>query len=109
MAWIYLATAIIAEVIGTMSLKVSNGFNNSLASIICVIGYGISFYFLSLVVKTIPIGIAYAVWAGCGIVLITAIGAFWFKQTPDLAAITGAGLIISGVVIINLFSSSINH
>lgn len=109
MAWVYLAVAIVSEVIGTLALKASDGFNNPTASTLCVIAYGIAFYYLSLVVKSIPVGIAYAVWAGAGIVLITALGAFVFKQIPDIAAVVGITLIVAGVVIINVFSNTVSH
>lgn len=109
MAWTYLAIAIIAEVVGTLALKASNGFNESTASTVCVIGYGIAFYLLSLVLKEIPVGIAYAIWAGAGIVLVTCLGALWFKQVPDVAAIVGVLLIVSGVMVINLFSNTVIH
>lgn len=107
MAWIYLAAAIVLEVIGTSALKASDGFSNFSESMICIVTYGIAFYFLSLVVKVIPVGIAYAIWAGSGIVLITAIGALWFKQVPDIAAVFGISLIVAGVIIINIFSNSV--
>ena len=109
MAWLYLAAAIVAEVVGTVALKASDGFNKSIESTVCVVAYGVAFYLLSLVVKTLPIGIAYAVWAGAGIVLITLVGALWFRQVPDLAAISGIALIVSGVIVINVFSASVRH
>ncbi|UTF60089.1 multidrug efflux SMR transporter [Gilvimarinus sp. DA14] len=109
MAWLYLAVAIISEVIGTLALKASDGFSESGPSTICIVGYAIAFYALSLVVKTIPLGIAYAIWAGAGIVLITAAGALWYKQLPDAPALIGMALIVAGVVIINVFSSSVSH
>jgi small multidrug resistance pump len=107
MKWLFLFIAIMAEVIGTSALKYSEGFTRWLPSAIVVIGYGIAFYFLSLTLKSIPIGIAYAIWSGLGIVLITAIGFFVFKQTPDIPAIIGIGLIIIGVIVINLFSKTV--
>jgi small multidrug resistance pump len=106
MSYFYLAVAIIAEVIATSALKSSQGFTKPLASIIVVVGYGIAFYCLSIVLKTIPIGIAYAAWAGLGVVLITLVGYFFYHQKLDLAAFIGMGLIVSGVVIINMFSTS---
>ncbi|WP_020208458.1 DMT family transporter [Gilvimarinus chinensis] len=109
MAWLYLAIAIVSEVIGTLALKASDGFSESGASTVCVLAYGIAFYALSLVVKFIPLGIAYAIWAGAGIVLITAAGAVWYKQLPDAPALIGMVLIITGVVIINVFSKSVSH
>jgi small multidrug resistance pump len=107
MKWFYLIIAIVGEVIATTSLKESNGFSNLIPSIICIIGYGITFYFLSLSIKQIPIGIAYALWGGLGIVLITTIGYFRFKQTLDLPAVIGLTLIVIGVIIVNGFSKTI--
>lgn len=109
MVWLYLALAIVAEVIGTTALKASNGFNEMLATNICVVSYGIAFYLLSVVVKTVPVGVAYAIWSGSGVVLIAAVGALWFKQMPDLPAILGMALIIAGVLVINLFSKTVSH
>lgn len=109
MAWVYLAIAILSEVVGTLALKISDGFSHVTASIVCVIAYGIAFYCLSLVVKSVPVGIAYAIWAGAGIVLITLLSALWFKQIPDMAAVLGMVLIIAGVLVINLFSDSVSH
>lgn len=109
MGMIYLAIAIIAEVIGTIALKASTGFNNLTASVICIVSYAIAFYFLALVIKVVPVGIAYAIWSGAGIVLITSISAVWYKQIPDLAAIIGMVFILIGVLIINLFSKTTGH
>jgi len=109
MGYLYLAIAIVAEVIATSALKSSEGFSRLWPSVIVVIGYCVAFYFLSLVLKTIPVGIAYAIWAGLGIVLIAIIGAVIFKQVPDLPAIIGMGLIIAGLVVINVFSNMVAH
>jgi len=109
MGYGYLALAIISEVIGTLALKESNGFTNPTFSIICVAGYAAAFYFLALVLKTIPIGIAYAIWAGMGIVLIAALSAILYKQIPDVPAIIGMLLILSGIVVINVFSETTSH
>ncbi len=98
MGYLYLSIAIIAEVIGTSALKASQEFTQLGPSIIAIVGYGASLYFLSLVLKTIPVGIAYAIWSGTGITLITVIGAILFKQMPDIPAIIGMILIMSGVV-----------
>ncbi|WP_157118036.1 DMT family transporter [Oceanicoccus sagamiensis] len=106
--YIYLAVAIIAEVIGTTALKASEEFSKPIPSIIVVLGYGAAFYFLSLVLKTIPIGIAYAIWAGVGIVLVAIVGVVLFEQKLDLPAVIGMLLIVSGVVVMNAFSQSIN-
>ena len=109
MKWLFLFIAIVAEVIGTSALKYSEGFTKLCPSAIVVIGYGIAFYFLSLTLKSIPIGIAYAIWSGLGIVLISVIGYSVFKQTLDIPAIIGIGLIILGVIVINLFSKTVAH
>lgn len=109
MPYLYLAIAIITEVIATSALKASAGFTELMPSIIVVTGYAISFYFLTLVLRTIPIGITYAIWSGVGIVLVAIAGAFLYKQIPDLPAIIGMGFIIFGVAIIHLFSKTVGH
>lgn len=109
MSYLYLTIAIVAEVIATSALKASEGFTNLVPSLIVAVGYGVAFYFLSLVLKTIPVGVAYAIWSGLGIVLISIIGLVLFQQKLDLAAIIGMALIIAGVLVINLFSSSVSH
>jgi len=107
MGYLYLATAIVAEVIATSALNASEQFTKLVPSIVVVIGYGTSFYFLSLALKTIPVSISYAIWAAMGNVLITIVGAIYFKQIPDLPAILGISLIVMGVVILNVFSNAI--
>ena len=107
--WLFLGAAIIAEVIATSSLKASAGFTKLWPSILVVAGYAIAFYFLSLTLKAIPIGIAYAVWAGLGIVLVAMVGFLLFDQKLDLASILGMALIVAGVVIINVFSKANVH
>jgi len=109
MAYLYLAIAIIAEVAATSALKASSEFTRLLPSLIVVIGYGVAFYFMTLVLRTIPIGITYAVWSGVGIVLVAVVGVFLYKQVPDIPAIIGMGLIISGVVVIHVFSKTVSH
>lgn len=109
MTYFYLAIAIIAEVIATSALKASDGFSRLVPSIITVVGYAIAFWCLSLTLKVIPTGIVYAIWSGVGIVLISAVGWFWFKQSLDGPALIGLGLIIAGVLVINLFSKSVGH
>lgn len=104
--WLFLVIAILAEVIATSCLKSSEGFTRLLPSLATITGYAIAFFFLSLALKTIPVGIAYAVWSGVGIVLISTIGWLLFKQSLDNAALLGMALILSGVLIINLFSTS---
>jgi len=106
-AW--LAIAIVAEVIGTSTLKASEGFTRLLPSLVTAVGYGVAFYCLSHSMKTVPVGVGYAIWSGVGIVLITAIAWIAFKQRLDLPALAGMGLIVSGVLVINLFSKSAGH
>jgi small multidrug resistance pump len=109
MGYLYLTIAIIAEVIATSALKASNEFTKIGPSILVVIGYGLAFYCLSFVLKTIPIGVAYAIWGGMGIALVAIVGAVVFKQIPDMPAIIGMVLIVSGVVVMNVFSKTISH
>jgi small multidrug resistance pump len=109
MAYLHLALAILAEVIATSALKASEQFTKIIPSAIVLIGYGVSFYLLTLVLKTIPVGITYAVWSGIGIVLIALIGAVFYNQIPDLPAVVGMGLILSGVLVIHLFSKTVGH
>ena len=106
MGYLYLSIAIVAEVIATNALKAAEGFRNPLPSLVVVVGYGIAFYFLSLVLKTIPVGVAYAIWSGLGIVLVTLVAAVYFRQLPDPAALTGMALIVAGVAVIFTFSES---
>lgn len=108
-AWFYLTIAIIAEVIGTSALKSSEGFTKLFPSVAVVACYGIAFWMLSLTLKTIPVGIAYAVWAGAGIVLMALIGWVVFQQQIDAMGLLGIGLILSGVLVLNLFSKSGVH
>ena len=108
-AYLYLGVAIIAEVIATTALRASNGFTQLWPSVISIVGYVVAFYFLSLTLKTMPVGIAYAIWSGVGIVLISLAGWLIYKQLLDLPAIVGMGLIMAGVVVINLFSKSTVH
>lgn len=107
--YLLLLFAIISETIGTSFLKQSDGFTKFWPSLITIAGYILSFYLLSLVLKYIPVSIAYAIWSGLGIVLIGVIGWVWFKQTLDFAAMLGMGCIIAGVLIINIFSKSFEH
>lgn len=107
--WIYLAIAIVAEVIATSALKASNEFTRLVPTIIVVTGYLTAFYFLTLSLRVIPVGIAYAIWAGLGIVLIAIISWILYGQKLDLPALLGMGLIISGVLVINLFSKTGGH
>nr|MDA3807711.1 multidrug efflux SMR transporter [Thiomicrorhabdus sp.] len=96
-------------VIATSALKSSEEFTKLVPSLIVIVGYIVAFYFLALVLKTVPIGIAYAIWAGMGIVLVAIVGAVIFKQIPDLAALIGMTLIIAGVLVMHFFSKTISH
>ncbi|MAD00046.1 MULTISPECIES: SMR family transporter [Pseudomonas] len=107
--WVYLISAIVSEVIATSALKASTGFSKPLPSVVVVVGYLVSFYFLSLTLKTIPVGIAYAIWSGVGVVLISIVAWLLYGQKLDLPALIDMGLIISGVMVINLFSSTAGH
>jgi small multidrug resistance pump len=107
--FLFLGIAIIFEIIATSALKKSEQFTQLIPSIITCIGYFGAFYFLSFAIRTIPVGIAYAIWSGVGIVLITIIGAVFFKQIPDLPAIIGLAFIMIGVVVINVFSKTTVH
>ena len=104
-----LGLAIVAEVIGTTALKASEGFTRLVPSLIVVAGYGVAFYCLSLVLKSIPVGVTYAVWSGLGIVLITVVAYLVYGQRIDLAGLIGMGLIIAGVVVLNVFSKTSGH
>jgi small multidrug resistance pump len=104
MAYLYLAIAIIAEVVATTALKASDGLTRLSPTVIVILGYCMAFYFLALALKTMPVGVAYAIWAGLGIVLVTLVAAVLFRQVPDWPALLGIGLIVSGVVVINAFS-----
>jgi small multidrug resistance pump len=105
MAYLFLVIAIVAEVIATSALKASNELTRLVPSVIAFAGYSIAFYFLALVLKSIPVGVAYAIWAGVGIALITIVGAVVFRQVPDVPAVIGISLIVAGVVVLNLYSN----
>ncbi|WP_425518349.1 DMT family transporter [Paraburkholderia edwinii] len=104
-----LGIAIVAEVIATSALRASDGFTRLPPAIVVVLGYGLSFYMLSLTLKSIPVGIVYAIWSGVGIVLITLVALVVYRQVPDLPAVAGLGLIVAGVVVLNLFSKMQTH
>jgi multidrug transporter EmrE-like cation transporter len=106
---LYLAIAIVGEVIATSFLRASAGFSQLVPTIVVVVGYGFTFYFFSLALQTIPVGIGYAIWSGAGIVLISIIAYFVYGQSLDLPALIGIGLILAGVLVINLFSQSSAH
>ena len=104
MGFLYLAIAIACEVCATSFMKLSDGFTRPLPSAVVVLGYGIAFYFLSLTLRTVPTGIAYAIWSGVGIILITAIAWIFQGQKLDAAALAGMALIVTGVAVMNLFA-----
>lgn len=107
MHYLYLSIAIIAEVSGTLALRASESFTRPIPSLIVVIGYALAFYYLSLTLKTIPVGIAYAIWSGAGIVLIAIFGLIVFGQKMDLPAILGMVLIVAGIVLLSAVSKSV--
>ena len=106
MSWTYLSIAIVAEIIATSALKSAEGFTRLWPSLVTIVGYAIAFFCLSLSLRHIPVGIAYAIWSGVGIVAISIIGFVLFKQSLDLAGFIGIGLIVAGVVVLNVFSKS---
>ena len=107
--YLFLVAAIIAEGIATTALARSDGFTRLLPSLIAIAGYGVAFWCLSIPLKTLPTGLVYAIWCGLGIVLITAIAWLRYRQALDAAALLGLGLILAGVLVINLFSQSLRH
>lgn len=107
--WLYLGIAIAAEVVATSSLKASDGFTKLVPSIIVMTGYAVAFYFLSLTLKTMQVGVAYAVWSGLGVVLVAAIAWILYGQELDLPAVIGMALIVSGVLVMNVFSKTVAH
>jgi small multidrug resistance pump len=109
MTYLFLAIAIAAEVAGTTFLKLSDGFTKPGPSVLTVLNYGVSFYFLSIALRSIPTGIAYAIWSGAGIILISLIAWFFQGQKLDAPAIGGMGLIIAGLLVMNLLSESAPH
>ena len=109
MHYVYLGLAIACEVVATSALKNAEGFSRLVPSLIVTVGYGAAFFFLSLAQRAIPIGIAYAVWSGVGIILISVVAYFLHGQKLDLPALLGMGLIVAGVLVIQLFSRSQAH
>ena len=109
MTYLYLALAIAAEVAGTSLLKATEEFTKLVPTAFLVIFYCISFWLMTLALRDLPLGVVYSVWSGLGIVLVAVVGAFVYKEIPDLASLIGMALIISGVVVMHLFSTSIKH
>ncbi len=109
MGYWYLAVAILSEVVATSALNASQGFTRFWPSAVTVDAYCLAFYFLSLTLRTVPMGIAYAVWAGTGIVLIALVGALFFKQIPDAPAVLGMLLIVIGVILVSAVSRTGGH
>lgn len=109
MNWLYLAVAIVLEVIATSALKASDGFTRLLPSLVVVLGYSAAFYMLSITLRTMPVGVVYAIWSGVGVVLITIVGWLWFKQALDVPAFIGIALISAGVIVLNFFSKAVPH
>ena len=109
MKWIYLIIAIITEVIATSALKESEGFTKAIPSLIVILGYSMTFYFMSLVLREMSVGITYAIWSGMGILLITTIGYFRYNQMLDAPAVLGMSFIALGIIILRAFSNSVNY
>ena len=109
MPWLLLGIAITGEVIGTTALKASEGFSRWGFSLLSVLSYAFSFYFLAIVLKVVPVGIAYAIWSGAGVAMTTIIGVFLFGQKLDFYAYLGIGLIVAGVCVLNLLSGTSTH
>lgn len=106
--YVYLGTAIVAEVIATSALKACDGFTRMVPTAMTLVFYLVAFWFLSLTLKAMPTGIVYGIWSGVGIVLICAVSWIWFKQALDFPALVGLGLIILGVIVVNMFSKSVS-
>lgn len=109
MHWVYLGLAIIAEVAGSAALKQSFGFTRPGFALLSIASFSVALFFLSLALRVVPLGIAYAMWAGIGIILVSLLGVVVFRQSLDAAAIGGIGLIVAGVVVINTLSGSTTH
>jgi small multidrug resistance pump len=107
--WLYLAGAIVSEVVATSALKAADGFTRFWPSVLVVAGYGVAFCLLSLTLKTIPVGVAYAIWSGVGVALVTVAGWLLYAQRLDAPALIGIALIVTGVVVMNVFSRSVAH
>ena len=109
MTMFYLLVAVAFEVAATSALKETAGFTRLWPSLITIVGYAFAFYFLSLTLRSMPVGVVYALWSGAGIVLISIVGWVWFRQALDGPAIIGILLILAGVLVVNLFSKTVPH
>lgn len=109
MGYLYLAVAIAGEVIATSSLKASQEFTRLVPSVLVVLGYGVAFYFMTLALRTMPLGLVYALWSGVGVALIVVAGIVLYGQIPDVWALLGVGLIVAGVIVINTMSKMSVH
>jgi small multidrug resistance pump len=107
--YVYLGLAIVAEVAATSALKSAEGFTRLVPSLVVVVGYGAAFFLLSLTLNSIPVGIAYAIWSGVGVVLVSLFGWVFYQQGLDTPALIGVAMIIAGVIVINAFSKSVAH
>jgi small multidrug resistance pump len=107
--WLALSIAIVAEVVATTALKSTEGFTRLWPSLLVVVGYGAAFYFMTVSLRVLPLGIMYAIWAGAGIVLVALLGWVMYRQALDIPAIIGIALIIGGVIVINVFSGTVRH
>ncbi|MBO0905344.1 DMT family transporter [Jiella sonneratiae] len=106
---IYLGIAIVCEIVGTTALKSTQGFTRLAPAVVTVLAYVLAFYFLALPLRSLPVGIVYAIWSGTGIVILALIDLVWFRQPIDPAGLVGMALILAGVLVINLFSQSVGH
>lgn len=109
MSYLYLAIAIVAEVVATSALKASQEFTRLWPSLLSMMGYGTAFYLMTLCLRTMSVGVVYAIWSGLGIVLIGVVAAVLYKEVPDLWGIVGMGLIVAGVLVLNLLSKTTTH
>ncbi len=107
MQWLLLFVAIVAEVIATSALKSANGFTRLWPSLVVVVCYSLALYLLSLTLESIPVGVVYAIWSGSGVALITLVGRYFFGQVLDRPALVGIGMIVAGVIVLQLFSTSL--
>ena len=108
-AYVYLGAAVLAEAVATSALKASEEFTRPLPTALVIVGYGLAFYLLTLVLRSMQVGVVYAIWSGLGVVLVTAIAAVIYREIPDWPALVGMGMIVAGVAIINIYSQSAGH